>query len=422
MPSYEEKFLQPEAIAHQKHPKTYKNSSDIDLQNFILEKAKHHLSNDDQSTEQIIAKIIQNDEFKQCNMSSWNELIILKETLLILESFLSPHLAMEVKRITAWREIKKLLFVRYGQQNQKAKSQKWIRSLQQSIRKDGDNGWSAYTLKACGLTYRAISKELNPPITENSCKKSIQRVGKVIGQPAEVIQALAEEAQRKQLYVEMRSLAEAWIQVYGRLPCKTDKPQDHENHEFLKSLIHMNLRDRIAKYQELELPITSKEWDYHFLLISNCDDHVGNGYWKDFECLKQFLLRHAAACGDRDAMPKQTSLPRRVGGIVQNFGGQSKVAEKLGLRYQGQLVGDEGRTYWTDERLCNLIDDVNIYHKQEANLMPSTVQIYEFFREQTREPYFGKNPGSPIAGMTRQGKLQWGEVAERFNKKPIPTS
>jgi len=150
---------------------------------------------------------------------------------------------------------------------------------------------------------------------------------------------------------------------------------------------------------------------------------MGNGYWKDFECLTQFILRHAVALGHPNAMPKQTSLPRRVGGIVQDFGGQSKVARRLGLRYQGQLVGEEGgRTYWTEDKLFKLLDDVNKFHDQDLSLMPSYSQIYDFFKQQVDEPYAGKNPGSPIASMNRQGQLHWSEVASRFGKQFVAGS
>ena len=50
--------------------------------------------------------------------------------------------------------------------------------------------------------------------------------------------------------------------------------------------------------------------------------------------LKQYLLRHAKKLGEPDLMPFQTSLDLRVKGIVQNFGGQSKVASLIGLKYQ----------------------------------------------------------------------------------------
>ena len=116
-------------------------------------------------------------------------------------------------------------------------------------------------------------------------------------------------------------------------------------------------------------------------------------------------------------MPKQTSLPRRVGGVVQDFGGQSDVAKRIGLRTRASLWVQAVGTYWTEERLIQLIEDVNRFHKQSSNLLPSRPQIYEFFREQQQGEYSNKKPGAPIAGMTQQGQLQWPEVAERFGKE-----
>lgn len=55
-------------------------------------------------------------------------------------------------------------------------------------------------------------------------------------------------------------------------------------------------------------------------------------------------------------MPKQVSLPDSVRGAITRFGGQSYVAQKIGLDYQGQLVADGpgGRTYWDQERSISI--------------------------------------------------------------------
>ena len=114
--------------------------------------------------------------------------------------------------------------------------------------------------------------------------------------------------------------------------------------------------------------ISSPEYDYHYQYVLD-QTSPGNGYWREFENLKQFVLRHAVALGQPNLMPKQTSFPRSVGAIVQTYGGQSKVAQKIGLKYQGQLIGSDGsRRYWTDDRLNKLLVDTNLLLNQEPDL------------------------------------------------------
>jgi superfamily II DNA or RNA helicase len=70
----------------------------------------------------------------------------------------------------------------------------------------------------------------------------------------------------------------------------------------------------------------------------------------------------AKQLGKPDLMPMQLEFCTvgrdNIRGVVQRFGGQSKVAKLAGLTYQGQTVGDDGRTYWTDERIRAFLYDV----------------------------------------------------------------
>ena len=88
------------------------------------------------------------------------------------------------------------------------------------------------------------------------------------------------------------------------------------------------------------MEITGKEFDYHYDFISKAKGNVGSGYWLEFGNLEEFLRRHASALGEKSLMPKQTTLPDAVRGVVTRFSGQ-KVADRIGLTYQGQLVGEE---------------------------------------------------------------------------------
>ena len=133
--------------------------------------------------------------------------------------------------------------------------------------------------------------------------------------------------------------------------------------------------------------------------------------------LKEYLLRHAKKLGEPHLMPMQTSLGReRV--IVQNFGGQSKVASLIGLKYQGQLVNPEGgRTYWTDEKLNILINDINKFFIQDKSIMPEKTQIMRFFKCTSIPEYKDKKAYSAIAALTKMEQLTWEEVAKRFGRE-----
>ena len=136
--------------------------------------------------------------------------------------------------------------------------------------------------------------------------------------------------------------------------------------------------------------------------------------------LKQYLLRHAKKLGEPDLMPFQTSLDLRVKAIVQNFGGQSKVASLIGLKYQGQLVNPEGgRTYWTDEKLNILINDINKFYIQDKSIMPEKSQIIRFFKSTSNPEYKDKKAYSAISALTKMEQLTWEEVAEKFGRKEI---
>ena len=100
-------------------------------------------------------------------------------------------------------------------------------------------------------------------------------------------------------------------------------------------------------------------------------------------------------------MPKQTSFPDAVRGVVTSYGGQSKVAKLIGLQYQGQLVGsDGGRRYWTEERLSQLLTDTNLQQQQDADVMPSYGDVLEFFAKPQSQNIKTK-PHSAIAALTK---------------------
>ena len=380
--------------------------------------AEKCLAGEPGTPEEAIGELLLNSELTQGHASLHTELSFLRDCLCIIESLLGPSFLRDKFNNDAWQELRRHLLLRYAQELGNDTSKSWLNGLQKSISRDAERGWKSYISRVCGITYQAIGEQLDPPVTRERVRQLVNRVASVIGVATDVFADRIQGSDIDQARVKQLSCIQSWLERFGRIAFNGDHPLAEENMDLWETALNMNPKQRLGSYKEYAIPVPSSEWDVHYEWICKNSTSMGNAYWKDFECLEQFILRHAVALGHPNAMPKQTSLPRRVGRIVQDFGGQSKVARRLGLRYQGQLVGEDGgRTYWTEDKLLKLLDDVNHFHNQDLLLMPSYAQIYDFFKEQCDEPYAGKNPGSPIAGMTRQGQLHWSEVASRFSKQ-----
>jgi len=105
-----------------------------------------------------------------------------------------------------------------------------------------------------------------------------------------------------------------------------------------------------------------------------------------------------------------------VRGAVQRHGKQSGVAKKVGLHYQGQLTGENGRTYWTEQRLLDLLAQTVVYSGLASIAMPSRAQITAFLASGVTPEYLDKQPASVFAALSRQSTLSWQQVAERFGR------
>ena len=129
------------------------------------------------------------------------------------------------------------------------------------------------------------------------------------------------------------------------------------NDEFYLSILDLKPAERIRLYEEYDLAPSEAEFDYHYEYFLD-NEEAGPSYCNNFDFLKEYILRHAKALGEPDLMPKQTSFSRgSIKGVVGKFGGQSAVAKKIGLKYQGQLVNEGGgRRFWTNQRLIELIN------------------------------------------------------------------
>ena len=288
-----------------------------------------------------------------------------------------------------------------------------------NFKSNQERNWLIYFLRCSGNTLNEIGEQQQPPISRERVRQMETKVAKILGIKAtELVEWIKERKEGEDHLVEMQAL-KAWMQVLDRLPIPNDQLRtDEKQSELWDEITQLELISRCNLLSKHKIQITECEYDYHYRYIANQLGPVGNGYWRDFNNLKQFVLRHAIALGEPELMPKQTSFPRGVGRVIQNFGGQSKVAQRIGLKYQGQLVGsDGGRRYWTEERLQQLLNDTNWHHQQEADVMPSYGDVLDFFSETTITEYHDKKPPSAIAALTSMGELHWSEVAQRFQKR-----
>lgn len=125
----------------------------------------------------------------------------------------------------------------------------------------------------------------------------------------------------------------------------------------------------------------------------------------------------ASEIGKPDLMPMQLEMAKRgrqdLRGIIQRFGGQAKVAELAGLKYQGQLVAPDGsRQYWTDERIKEFL-----YEVAEKNGHPGVMPTQRECRE------YAPSLASVISGITQvrtdQPGLTWFEVSQRYGLRYV---
>jgi hypothetical protein len=227
-------------------------------------------------------------------------------------------------------------------------------------------------------------------------------------------------AQREQL---QQTLGRLWVSQIGRLPFHTDDPEiwhlpGHPNvPSVVDELANLKLVQRLHRYGHLGIQVPEAEWNLHCRVIANREERPGEGYWDSPEALNQFLQRYAVVIGKPGFMPKQKQLPACVSAAVQRHGGQFVITQTVGLRYQGQLVADDGsRTYWTNQRLRYCLAMTAEFHQLTPDHMPSRVQIRDFLQNGPLEEYRNKHPESVYSALTRQNTLKWPDVAVLFGR------
>ena len=269
---------------------------------------------------------------------------------------------------------------------------------------------SGFSLQEIGNSFK---------LTREGVRQDQSKIVKLLEIDLKKFREISKNIKLSELFKFNKNIIEKHINEFGRLPIRNDMPTHNlDKEEFYIHIINLKPAERIKLLQEYKLEISDQEFDYHYEYFKE-NDAAGKGYWKNFDFLKEYIYRHAISIGEPDLMPKQTSFTRRgAAAAIQNFGGQSAVANKIGLKYQGQLVNDEGgRRFWSDERLLELIEDTNNFYNQNITLLPHQIQIHNFIKSTDKEIYKNKRPESIIAALTKLGNLDWSDVAERFNKQ-----
>jgi Bacterial RNA polymerase, alpha chain C terminal domain len=298
-------------------------------------------------------------------------------------------------------------------------AQVWLQDLQRAVAAKGAVEWF---LRFCaGETLQSIVDQLSSPISREAVRKRIQRLAECAGQtPRELATRLANRREQQERQ-KQRAALEPWLQALGRLPFQTDcgdaiTAVSPDSATVGQAVMALNLHHRLELYAALGLAVPEAEWALHLRLIANGEHKAGVGYWHREEALTEFLHRYAEVLGAPGLMPKQLQLPSAVKGAVQRFGGQGVVAAKVGLTYQGQLVGENGRAYWTEERLRELLEQAAAHAGLAADGMPNRAQLTAFLVSGVVPAYRDKQPNTVFAALSRQGRLRWREVADRFGR------
>lgn len=125
------------------------------------------------------------------------------------------------------------------------------------------------------------------------------------------------------------------------------------------------------------------------------------------------VRRFAEEVGKPNLMPMQVEFSEYgrhdLRAVIQRFGGQSKVAELAGLTYQGQTVAPDGtRTYWTDQRIKELLHEV-AEKEGHPGVMPTQTEVRRH----------APNPDTIITILARtvyssQHTRSWFDIAQEY--------
>ena len=127
------------------------------------------------------------------------------------------------------------------------------------------------------------------------------------------------------------------------------------------------------------------------------------------------IRKVANQLGKPDLMPMQLEIAELgrhdLKGAVGRFGGQSKIANLANLTYQGQTVGADGRTYWTDERISKFLNDV-AQKEGHPGVMPTQVECSKHYKKGNVVITIFTNAGNP-----KKETISWPELAQKHGLK-----
>jgi len=297
----------------------------------------------------------------------------------------------------------------------------WLRQLRRAV--EPARAVEAYLRHAGGETLAAIGRSSASPASREVVRISFRKLSECCGlTPKKLAERMGDRREQRERQRLLAAL-QPWLVTLGRFPFHTDALEvrvwegSSSSALGLEQVIHLNLNQRLALYDALALEVPEAEWALHLRVIANNEEDAGAGYWRREETLREFLHRYAVVLGAPGRMPKQKQLPPSVRGAVQRHGKQSGLAKKVGLLYQGQLTGENGgRTYWTEQRLMELLEQTVVHSGLAIDALPSKQQITAFMASGVMPDYLDKQPASVFAALSRQSTLSWQQVAERFER------
>ena len=274
-------------------------------------------------------------------------------------------------------------------------------------------------MRATGLTLEQIGSQGQRAITREGVRIKLIALLDLIGCTLSAIRDEVHAYEENQRQERLR----LWINTHGRLPYGTDPvlsdldATDAARDEVLLVVASASLQQRVETYAALKVQVPPAEWDLHHRLICQGGQHLGMGYWHTIEPLKHFLPRFAAAQGVPGQMAFQVEMPPAVKSAITRHGGQGPVARRLGLTYRGQLMGTGGcRSYWTHERLAQLLEHAAQHHGLAARAMPSQLQIRHFMGSGAMPEYSDKRVETVLLALKGYASATWQAVAAKFGR------
>ena len=300
------------------------------------------------------------------------------------------------------------------------KNQEWLIKFDKAITRDNfyQKKIYAFLINLHGVSLADIGRSFD--VSRERVRQYCLNIAKDLEIVINDLKNFSNDIKEGITFLEKKNEISELINKFGRLPINSDVLENIPYLKFYKNVTNLSPGERIQLYDQFEFKVPDAEFDYHYEYFKDTNNNAGPKYWTNFENLKEYVYRWAEELGEPDLMPKQTSFPRRaVGGAISKFfGGQSAVAKRLGLEYQGQLVNEGGgRVFWTEERIKLLLKEVNILFEQDEEIMPGYSQVVDFFSLTDIDIFKGKKPQSAMARMTSMGNLNWAETAEKYGKK-----